>query len=80
MAVLFISSPAHADLSSGDPPPQKMTWTLRTEQFTGQEIFTMGGEERFIKAIQFGENDKPSPELKEVKKKEKKRPVLKVIK
>ncbi len=32
-------------------PLQKMTWTLRTPQMTGQEIFTMGGEERFIKAI-----------------------------
>ena len=35
-------------------PPQKTVWTLRTPQFTGQEIFTMGGEERFIKAIDFG--------------------------
>lgn len=35
-------------------PPQKVAWTLRTPQFTGQEIFTMGGEERFIKAIDFG--------------------------
>ena len=35
-------------------PPQKIAWTLRTPQFTGQEIFTMGGEERFVKAIDFG--------------------------
>ena len=35
-------------------PPQKVAWILRTPQFTGQEIFTMGGEERFIKAIDFG--------------------------
>jgi hypothetical protein len=35
-------------------PPQKVAWTLRAPQFTGQEIFTMGGEERFIKAIDFG--------------------------
>ena len=34
-------------------PPQPMTWTLRWEQFTGQEIFTMGGEERFVQAVQF---------------------------
>ncbi len=32
-------------------PPQKMTWTLRTAQMTGMEIFTMGGEERFVKAV-----------------------------
>jgi hypothetical protein len=32
-------------------PLQKMTWTLRTPQMTGQEIFTMGGDEVFFKAI-----------------------------
>jgi hypothetical protein len=35
-------------------PPQKITWTLRPEQMTGQEIFTMDGEERFMKAVVFG--------------------------
>jgi len=34
-------------------PLQTVVWTLRTPQFTGQEIFTMGGEGRFIKAIRF---------------------------
>jgi hypothetical protein len=39
-------------------PLQKMTWTLRTEQMTGREIFTMGGEERFVKALEFSsQND-----------------------
>ncbi len=37
-------------------PLQKMTWTLRTEQLSGQEIFTMGGEERFVKAVNLDEN------------------------
>lgn len=32
-------------------PPQEITWTLRTQQMTGMEIFTMGGEERFVKAV-----------------------------
>ena len=32
-------------------PPQQITWTLRTPQMTGMEVFTMGGEERFCKAI-----------------------------
>ncbi|MBU0961800.1 MAG: hypothetical protein KKH60_09725, partial [Proteobacteria bacterium] len=32
-------------------PPQEITWTLRTLQMTGMEIFTMGGEERFVKAV-----------------------------
>ncbi|MFW2366601.1 MAG: hypothetical protein ACN4GW_09300 [Desulforhopalus sp.] len=40
-------------------PPQEMTWTLRTEQMTGQEIFTMGGEERFVKAVEFNSREKP---------------------
>lgn len=35
-------------------PPQQITWTLRTHQMTGMEVFTMGGEERFIKAVDFG--------------------------
>jgi hypothetical protein len=38
-------------------PLQQMTWTLRTDQMTGKEIFTMGGEERFVKAIAFGQQD-----------------------
>lgn len=44
----------HIDLRVLSFPPQEMTWTLRTAQMTGQEIFTMGGEERFFKALDFG--------------------------
>ncbi len=40
-------------------PLQKMTWTLRTAQITGKDIFTMGGEERFIQAVNFGPKNKP---------------------
>lgn len=32
-------------------PLQKVVWTLRTAQMTGKEIFTMGGEERFLMAV-----------------------------
>ena len=32
-------------------PLQKVVWTLRTAQMTGQEIFTMGGEKRYFMAI-----------------------------
>jgi len=39
-------------------PPQKMVWTLRMEQFTGLEIFTMGGEKRFVQAVAFDEGKK----------------------
>jgi len=42
-------------------PPQKVTWTLREPQFTGQEIFTMGGDKRFVKALDFGEPVTPPP-------------------
>lgn len=63
-------------------PPQKIAWTLRTPQFTGQEIFTMGGEPRFIKAIDFGgggglTQEKISGQIGPEKKK---KPFLKVIK
>ncbi|MCI5222696.1 MAG: hypothetical protein D3924_08515 [Candidatus Electrothrix sp. AR4] len=34
-------------------PIQPLVWTLRTEQFTGQESFTMGGKARFIQAVRF---------------------------
>ena len=43
-------------------PLQTVVWTLRTPQFTGQEIFTMGGEGRFIKAVRFAETA-PNPLL-----------------
>ncbi|MFO7761459.1 MAG: hypothetical protein ACQES8_03220 [Thermodesulfobacteriota bacterium] len=43
-------------------PPQKVTWTLRLPQFTGQEIFTMGGVKHYIKAVDFFEDpDLPPP-------------------
>jgi len=50
-------------------PIQKITWTLRTEQITGQEIFTMGGEERFIQGVEFtGADEGKEPVKKKVKK------------
>ena len=41
----------HIGLTFFTVPLQKVVWTLRTPQMTGQEIFTMGGEKRFFKAI-----------------------------
>ena len=41
----------HLALTFLTVPPQETTWTLRTPQMTGMEIFTMGGEERFVKAV-----------------------------
>ena len=49
-------------------PLQKAVWTLRTPQMTGMEIFTMGGEERFVKAIEVGKADLPEPVPEEKKK------------
>lgn len=51
-------------------PIQQMTWTLRTAQMTGMEIFTMGGEERFVKAVNIStrkEMTETKPEFKQQK-------------
>ena len=49
----------HVTLHLLSIPLQSVVWTLRTPQFTGQEIFTMGGEGRFIQAVEF--TAEPSP-------------------
>ncbi|OGQ86085.1 MAG: hypothetical protein A2512_08770 [Deltaproteobacteria bacterium RIFOXYD12_FULL_56_24] len=63
-------------------PPQQIVWTLRTPQFTGQEIFTMGGEPRFVKAIDFGGGGtaRPKKEADRITLEQKKKSFLKVIK
>lgn len=48
----------HVTLHLLSIPLQTVVWTLRTPQFTGQEIFTMGGEGRFVQAVQM---DRPTP-------------------
>ncbi|PID76680.1 MAG: hypothetical protein CSB24_05465 [Deltaproteobacteria bacterium] len=42
----------HLSLALLSVPMQSVTWTLRTPQMTGMEIFTMGGNKRFIKAVE----------------------------
>lgn len=59
-------------------PPREVTWILRTQQMTGLEIFTMDGEERFMKAIDFGQK-RPSAGP-EKKKKEPEKPALRRVK
>jgi hypothetical protein len=49
----------HVGMSMLTVPPQQITWTLRTLQMTGMEVFTMGGEERFMKAVDFGASTMP---------------------
>jgi len=52
----------HVDLLFLTVPPQPVTWTLRMEQFTGREIFTMGGDKRFIRAIDTGMSGQSKPD------------------
>jgi hypothetical protein len=51
----------HLHLTLLSVPLQKITWTLRSEQMSGQEIFTMGGEERFLQAVDFKEKTVNQP-------------------
>jgi len=51
----------HVTLHLLSIPIQTVVWTLRSPQFTGQEIFTMGGEGRFIQAVQL-DRTIPQPE------------------
>lgn len=50
----------HVSMKSLTIPLQAMQWTLRMPQICGQEIFTMGGEERFMAPVEinFQENGK----------------------
>lgn len=43
----------HVTLHFLGMPIQTVVWTLREPQFTGKEIFTMGGNPHFIKALDF---------------------------
>ncbi len=61
-------------------PPQKMSWTLRTLQMTGMEVFTMGGEERFIKAVDFKKTAMPTAPAKNIKDEKKKQSFIKRVK
>lgn len=68
----------HLELVFLSVPPQVITWTLRPEQMTGEEIFTMGGNERFVQAIDVpvGESKHAPNQINTAKK----QPVLKRIK
>ena len=61
-------------------PPQRVVWTLREPQFTGQEIFTMGGEGRFIQAVDFDLSEPPPEKPKARRKTGGPHPMLKRIK
>ncbi len=59
-------------------PMQQMVWTLRTPQMTGQEIFTMGGEDRFVQAVAFPAPKSPEPAAKKSEKQQKIVPLKRV--
>jgi hypothetical protein len=60
----------HVSMQMLTLPPQKVVWTLRTPQMTGLETFTMDGEERFMKAVDFGQKlSRPGPEKQQINKK-----------
>jgi len=52
-------------------PPKKITWILRTEQMSGQEIFSIDGEERFMKALVFDSKKTPAKDDSQQEKKSK---------
>lgn len=66
----------HVTLQLLSVPPQEVKWTLRREQFTGREIFTMGGDKRFMKAVDL---DRSGPALPAGKKQKKAGPKLKLV-
>ncbi len=41
----------HVSMRMLSVPLQPVTWTLRTEQMCGREIFTMGGDKRFMAPV-----------------------------
>lgn len=59
----------HVHLAILAIPIQVMAWTLRTEQMTGKEIFTMGGEPRFMQAVQFEIEQPKEPAVKRTRNK-----------
>jgi len=58
----------HLSMSVLTVPAQPLTWTLRLKQFTGQEVFTMAGEERFVQAVHFDITNSDQPPLQPKKK------------
>ena len=58
----------HVTLHILGVPPQKVVWTLREPQFTGAEMFTMGGDGRFMAAVDFRDGDESASRPKKQRK------------
>ena len=59
-------------------PLQKVVWTLRTEQMTGKEIYTMGGEKRFFQAVDLETTPPRAPSYEKDGQAKKKSPLKRV--
>ncbi len=70
----------HISLQLLTVPPQEVKWTLRREQFTGQEIFTMGGDKRFIQAVDLNGLQPDVPDETPGDKEKKSKPKLQLLK
>jgi len=70
----------HVTMQVLSVPPQQVVWTLRESQFTGQEIFTMSGDGRFVKAVDFAGKQPPSEQGGKGRKSTKPRPHLTRVK
>lgn len=75
----------HVSMRMLSVPLQSVTWTLRTEQMCGREIFTMGGDKRFMAPVCIqppgkGKTDSESPASNNDVAPERKGPGLRVIK
>lgn len=70
----------HVTLQLLTVPPKQVVWTLREPQFTGKEIFAMGGEKRFVKAVGFQGWSPGRKKTAALVRKVSRKPVLKVIK
>ncbi len=51
----------HVSMQMLSVPLQSITWTLRTEQMCGREIFTMGGDKRFMAPVRIAVKHRNDP-------------------
>jgi len=75
----------HVSLRMLSVPLQSVTWTLRTDQMCGREIFTMGGDKRFmapvlILPVDEGKADSDAPAPNNDVDRQKEGPGLRIVK
>ncbi|HHB75350.1 MAG TPA: hypothetical protein ENK84_02235 [Desulfobulbus sp.] len=75
----------HVSMRMLSVPLQSVTWTLRTEQMCGREIFTMGGDKRFMAPVRIlptnqGKADSNGPAPTDEGSSKKQGPGLRIVK